>query len=67
MLYLPNYSFFVSIIFSAKIFIFNQKPVVINKINTIYSRNYNSYYSQYNKHFARITMAIFIFSNSYVN
>ena len=53
-LHLPNYSFFVSIIFSAKIFIFNQKPDVINKINTKYSRNYNSYYSQYNIHLKTI-------------
>ena len=67
MLNLANYSSFVSIIFSAKIFIFNQKPVVINKIKTIYSRKYDSYYSQYNIHFTRITMAIFIFSNSHVN
>ena len=66
MWHLPIYNFFVSIIFSTKIFIFNQKPVVINKINTIYSRNYNSYYSQYNIHFGRIAMAILIFSNSYV-
>ena len=54
MLHLPNYSFSTSIIFSEKIFIFNQKPVVINKINSIYSRNYNRYYSQYNIHLTTI-------------
>ena len=54
MLHLPNYSFSTSIIFSEKIFIFNQKPAIMNKINSIYSRSYNRYYSQYNIHLTTI-------------
>ena len=72
MLHLPNYSFSTSIIFSEIIFIFNQKPVVINKMTGIYSRNYNRYYSQYNIHLTTISYSfidyfclIIIFSDSY--
>ena len=59
-------------LFSENIFIFNQKPVVTNKINSIYNRNYNRYYSQYNIHLTTIFYSfidyfclIIIFSDSY--
>ena len=40
--------------FSKEIFISNQKPVAINKLNSIYSRNYNRCYSQCSIHLTTI-------------
>ena len=64
--YLPNLCFFVRIKFNARNIIFNQRPIVINKINSNSSKNCKNYYHQYNIHFTRtIFIFIFIFKNSY--
>ena len=41
--YLPNFCFFMSIKFNTRN-ILNQRPVVINKINSSSSKNCKSYY-----------------------
>ena len=64
--YLPNFCFFVSIKFNARNIIFNQRPIVINEINSNSNKNCKNYYHQYNIYFARaIFIFIFIFKNSY--
>ena len=63
---LPNFCFFVSINFNARNIIFNQRPIVVNKINSNSSENFKNYYHQYNTYFTRtIFISIFIFKNSY--
>ena len=42
--YLPNFCFSVSIKFNARNITFNQKPVVINEINSNSSKNCKNYY-----------------------
>ena len=42
--YLPNLCFFVSIKFNARNIIFNQRPIVINKINSNFNKNCKNYY-----------------------
>ena len=59
--YLPDLYFFVSIKFNARNIIFNQRPILINKINGNSNKNYKNYYHQYNIYFTR-TIFIFIFS-----
>ena len=64
---LPNLRFFVSTKFNARNIIFNQRPIVINKINSNSSKNCKKYYHQYNIHCARTTfITIFIFSNYFL-
>ena len=62
MLNSPNCCFFASIKF-------NEKPIVINKINNISNKNCENYYHGYNIHFASITfiITIFVVSTSYVS
>ena len=43
-LHSPSLCFFVSIKFNARNIIFNQRPVVINKINSNSSKNSKNYY-----------------------
>ena len=43
-LHFPNFCFFVSIKFNARNIILNQKPIVINKINSNSSRHCKNYY-----------------------
>ena len=65
-LHSPNFCFFVSIKFNARNTIFNQRPIVINKINSNSGKNCKNYYHQYNIHCAEtIFIFIFIFSKSY--
>ena len=65
-LHLPNLCFFVSTKFNARNIVFNQKPIIINKINSNSSKNCKNYYHQYNIHCARtIFIFIFIFGKSY--
>ena len=65
-LHSPNLCFFVSTKFNARNIIFNQRPIVINKINSNPSKNCKNYYHQYNIHGAgTIFIFIFIFSKSY--
>ena len=58
--YLPNLCFFASTKFNARNIIFNQKLVVINKINSNSTKNCKNYYHQYNICFPG-TVFIFIF------
>ena len=55
--------FFASIKFNARNIVFNQTPIIINKINSNSSKNCKKYYNQYNIHCMRIIfiIAIFIF------
>ena len=68
-----NFCFFVTIKFNARNIIFNQRPVVINKINSNSSKNCTIYYHQYNIYFAgtaftrTIFIIIFILKKSYVS
>ena len=62
-LHLPNFCFFVSK-FNARSIIFNQRLIVINKINSNSSKNCKKYYHEYNIHCAG-TIFIFIFSKIY--
>ena len=65
-LHSPNFCFFASIKFNARNIIFNQRPFVINKINSNSSKNCKNYYHQYNIHCTRtIFIFTFIFSKSY--
>ena len=65
-LHLPNLCFFASTKFNARNIIFNQRPIVINKINSNSGKNCKNYYHQYNIHCAEtIFILIFIFSKSY--
>ena len=65
-LHSPNFCFFVSTKFNAKKIIFNQRPIVINKININSGINFKNYYHQYNIHCAgTIFTFTFIFSKSY--
>ena len=57
-LHSPNFFFSVSIKFNAINIIFNQRPVVINEINSTSNKNYKNYYHRYNINSAG---AIFIF------
>ena len=59
-LHSSNFCFFGSIKFNARNIIFNQRPIVINKINSNSNKNCKNYYHEYNIHFAR-TIFIFIF------
>ena len=59
-LHSPNLCFFASIKFNARNIIFNQRPSVINKINSNSSKSCKNYYHQYNIHFAG-TIFILIF------
>ena len=60
-----HFCFFMSIKFSARN-IFNQRPIVINKINSNSSKNCKNCYHEYNIHCARtIFIFIFFFSKSY--
>ena len=59
-LHLPNFCFFASTKFNARNIIFNQRPIVINKINSNSSKNSKNYYHQYKINFRR-TIFIFIF------
>ena len=43
-LHSPNFCVFVSIKFNAKNIIFNQRPIVINKVNINSGKNYKNYY-----------------------
>ena len=62
----PNFCFFVSTKFNSRNITFNQRPIVINKINSNSGKNYKNYYHQYNIHCAGIIFIfIFIFSKSY--
>ena len=62
----PNFCFFGSIKFNARNVIFNQRPIVINEINSNSNKNCKNYYHQYNIH-SKITIfvTIFIFKKSY--
>ena len=65
-LHSPNLSFFVSTKFNARNIIFNQRPIVINKINNTSGKNCKNYYHEYNIHSKRtIFILIFIFSKIY--
>ena len=66
-LHLPNFCFFVSTKFKARNIIFNQRPAVINKINSNSNKNCKNYYNhQYNINSAvTIFIFIFIFGKSY--
>ena len=65
-LHLSNFCFFVSIKFNARNVIFNQKPIVINKINSNSNKDCKNYYHEYNIHCTRsIFIFIFIFGKSY--
>ena len=57
----PNLCFFASIKFNARNIIFNQRAIIINKINSNSGKNCKNYYHKYNKHFARTTFMITIF------
>ena len=59
-LHLTNLSFFGSIKFNARNIVFNQGPVVINKINSNSIKNCKNCYHQYNIHCAG-TIFIFVF------
>ena len=64
--YLPNLCFFMSIKFDVRSIIFNQRPILINKINNDSSKNCKNYYYQYIIYFTgAIFIFIFIFKNSY--
>ena len=59
---LLNFCFFGSIKFIAKNIVFNQRPIVINKINSFFSKHCTNYCHQYNIHSTRtIFVIIFIF------
>ena len=61
-LHSPNLCFFASIKFNARNIIFNQRPVLINEINSNSSKNCKKFYHQYNTYFTRtIFIIIFIF------
>ena len=63
--YLLNLCFFMSIKFNARNISFNQKPIVINKINSNSNKKCKNYYHQYNINSARtISIFIFIFGKS---
>ena len=68
-LHSPNLCFFMSIKFNARNIIFNQRPIVMNEINSDSSKNCTNYYHQYNTYFARTTfiITIFIFSKIYIS
>ena len=53
-LHSPNFCFFMSIKFNARNIIFNQRPIVTNKINRSSSKNCKNYYHQYNINYAGI-------------
>ena len=57
-LYLPYFCFFGSIKFNARNIIFNERPIVINKINSNSSKNCKNYCHEYNIHFARTRFII---------
>ena len=59
-LHSPNLCFFASIKFNARNIIFNQRPFVINKINSNSCKNCKNYYHECNIYFAG-TIFIFIF------
>ena len=59
----PNLCFFVSTKFNARNIIFNQRPVVINKINSNSGKICKNYYHKYNIHCAG-TIYLFSFSFS---
>ena len=44
----PNSCFFMSIKLNARNIIFNQRPIVINEINSDSRKNCKKYYNQYN-------------------
>ena len=61
-LHLPNLCFFASTKFNKRNIIFNQRPIVINKINSNIGKNCKNYYHEYNIYFARTTfISIFVF------
>ena len=65
-LHLLNLCFFLSTKFNARYIIFNQRPIVINKINSNYVKNCKNYYHQYNIHCTRtIFIFTFVFSKCY--
>ena len=70
-LHSPNLCFFASIKFNAKNITFNQRPIVINEINSNSIKSCKNYYHQYNIHSARTgftrTIFIFILKNSYIS
>ena len=64
-LHSPNFCFFGSIKFNARNISFNQRPIVISKINSNSNKNCKNYH-QYNIHSTRtIFIIIFIFKKSY--
>ena len=64
----PNFCFFMIIKFNARNIIFNQRPIVINKINGNSIKNCKNYYHQYNIYFAGILfIIIFIFERMQFN
>ena len=65
-LYPPNLSFSVSFKFNARNIFFNQRPIVINEINSNSNKNRKTYYHQYNINSAgTIFIFILIFDKSY--
>ena len=44
---LPNLCFFLSIKFNTRNIIFNQRPILINEINSNSNKNCKNYYHQY--------------------
>ena len=65
-LHSSNFCFFVTTESNARNIIFNQTPIVINKINSNSDKNCKNYYHEYNIYFARtIFIIIFLFSRTY--
>ena len=64
---LPNLCFFANTKFNARNIIFNQRPILINKISSNPGKNCKNYYHQYNIHCTRTTfITIFIFSKTFL-
>ena len=66
-LHLPNLCFFASTKFNARNIIFNQRPIVINKIYSNSGENCKNYYHEYNIHFAGTIFIFIIIFWSYFN
>ena len=58
-LHSPNFCFFVSSKFNARNIIFNQRRIVVNKINSDSSKSCKNYYHQFNSFLARVILANF--------
>ena len=65
-LHLPNLCFSVSTKFNTRNITFNQRPIVINKINSNSGKNCKNYYHKYNIYYTSTKfISTFIFSKSY--